>query len=481
MDYVSRRPGKFLVALDRIDEMDARRKMLMEAYRRNGTKPARIEAIHTKNCTGVGRAIRDWPKANHDEDRVVLFITHAALQGSDLSAYRGWVLIIDEVPAIWFTDHLKTPASWDWFDRNYTLTSSPDTKWSQITPKAVAPTVARVKEDTIAADLTVLVSRIRDRVSGVYADIKSWKDTAKGGAQAKGWSWFAIWSPECLRVFSRVILLGNSIPETLLFKLWNEWYAGMVEWKEISLKNDRAFKPRRVVVEYYSERQATAKYFEDFPEMLEVVAKHINATADTTDHFWSCNVKTLTKTKFRLNGYHVNPRACGRNDLLELSQGSFIYSAKPRPEEVGVLDLFKITQAMVVRAREYEDILQMFGRCSIRDPDDERDIIFRVFSQDQAEIIAEHYRATEHTFKLRHVDLSLPGQDGGVTGRPSLIGTRPLTDTERKAAQRWRNRMTAAGVDDVRLLSQATDKLTDEMITVINTTFAKHAAAAASV
>ena len=75
---------------------------------------------------------------------------------------------------------------------------------------------------------------------------------------------------------------------------------------------------------------------------------------------------------------------------MTFSQGSFIYSAKPRPADARMFEL-DITEDQVTRAREYEDLIQMFGRCSIRDPNNEREVTFRVFSLDQATVIAEHY------------------------------------------------------------------------------------------
>ena len=54
----------------------------------------------------------------------------------------------------------------------------------------------------------------------------------------------------------------------------------------------------------------------------------------------------------------------GLNDLMGYTEGSFIYAAKPRPEELEILSILGITEPMVVRAREYEDLIQMFGRCS---------------------------------------------------------------------------------------------------------------------
>jgi hypothetical protein len=154
---------------------------------------------------------------------------------------------------------------------------------------------------------------------------------------------------------------------------------------------------------------------------------------------------------------------------MSFSQGSFIYSAEPGPTDARMVELMDITEDKVIRAREYEDLIQMFGWCSIRNPDDEREVIFRVFSRDQAIIIAEHYAKTPHTFELRHVDLGLPGQGGGEARRPAANG-RTLTNKERAKAKYWRDMMAAAGVNDVRDLPRA-GKLTDEEAAMINASY----------
>ncbi|UEM03273.1 hypothetical protein JL101_025430 [Skermanella rosea] len=134
-----------------------------------------------------------------------------------------------------------------------------------------------------------------------------------------------------------------------------------------------------------------------------------------------------------------------------------------------------ITEDMVIRAREYEDLLQMFGQGSIPDPDDEREVTFRVFSLDQATIIAELYAAIPHAFELRHVDFNLPGPGGGEPGRPAVHGRTP-TNKERAKAKYWRDKMTAEGVGDVRDLPRA-GKLTDEEVAMINESYQRAIAA----
>ncbi|WP_158044907.1 hypothetical protein [Skermanella pratensis] len=129
----------------------------------------------------------------------------------------------------------------------------------------------------------------------------------------------------------------------------------------------------------------------------------------------------------------------------------------------------EFTENMLIRAREYEDLLQMFGQGSIWDPDDEREVTFRVFSLDQATTIAELYAAIPHAFERRHVDLDLPGQGGGEVGRPAVHG-RILTNKERAKAKYRRDKLAATGVGDVRDLSRA-DKLTDEEVAMIDESY----------
>ena len=63
MNFIATRPGKFLVALDRIDAFEARRSMLLDAFDRVAKPPCRIEAIHSAAC---GRNQRRLPRGGPD-------------------------------------------------------------------------------------------------------------------------------------------------------------------------------------------------------------------------------------------------------------------------------------------------------------------------------------------------------------------------------------------------------------------------------
>src|SRR5438270_34273 len=56
--------------------------------------------------------------------------------------------------------------------------------------------------------LTTGLAEFRRQVRdcGVFANVQGWEDTADG----KPWSWMAVWNPERLRPFQRVVLLANA-------------------------------------------------------------------------------------------------------------------------------------------------------------------------------------------------------------------------------------------------------------------------------
>ena len=108
-------------------------------------------------------------------------------------------------------------------------------------PKATAPTLARIQEDSLGNQIAVLAGRIRDTRSGVFASVADWADTAVDGPRAAGWQWFAVLkSPNACGRSERVWMLGNSIERSLTFNLWQ----GSVDWREFALPATRMFRPR---------------------------------------------------------------------------------------------------------------------------------------------------------------------------------------------------------------------------------------------
>jgi hypothetical protein len=74
-------------------------------------------------------------------------------------------------------------------------------------------------------------------------------------------------------------MLGNSIAETLTFKLWQ----GAVDWWEFDLPATRTFRSRWVLIEWYSRRRASGRYFDQHPEILDLAAAHVIRTCDEAE------------------------------------------------------------------------------------------------------------------------------------------------------------------------------------------------------
>jgi len=122
-----------------------------------------------------------------------------------------------------------------------------------------------------------------------------------------------------------------------------------------------------------------------------------------------------------LVGKKVSPKIAGSNDYKDLTCGTFIYTAKPSQAEERVFDWFGISREEVIRSREFEDLVQMFWRCSVREAGDQRPVEFRVYDQQQAEflrdfIIQAGLPAT--TVAVEQIDLGLDEFRPNPVGRP---------------------------------------------------------------
>ena len=115
--------------------------------------------------------------------------------------------------------------------------------------------------------------------------------------------------------------------------------------------------------------------------------------------------------------------------------------------------------------REYNALYQFVMRSNLRDIDSAAPVTIYVFSRKQADYLQRRLGGTVQRVPdivTDHLPRSIH-QDG------------PMTSTERAKAKYWRDKMTAAGIADVRQLppSAPLAKLDERMIRLINATAAR--------
>ena len=420
IEHMNSKPGRYLFAVDKIE--------LIAAHRKN-LRDMEVVEIHSKapETHHVSRALGAAAYLYRDRAHVVVFCTHAALQQTDLGSYDGWTLIIDEVPNVWTHASWSAKASWRWLDENFALEPIGEGRWSSVKQKSSAPRLADVRDDALVASAATLMRAAS--TAGVVANITNWEQ-----ARERKVSWISVWHPENLEAFSQIILLANAVKKSLLFELWTT-LDPTISWEPIALPY-RPYSVRPIAIQYFSKRQASASFFESAEQPLEKIAAWIRANTPGS-HFYLTN----TGQTLEMPGRRIRPKAHGFNQFAKISCCSILYANKPSPDEAKALELLGLTSSQVVRAREYEDILQGVMRSSTRDPESTTPVTIRVFSRDQAEFLATMFG--DVTLKFVNVGIN---ETYAHKGRPRVNGE-PMTSAERQRRFRERRRaITMAGM-----------------------------------
>ncbi|MDO9714478.1 hypothetical protein, partial [Paracraurococcus lichenis] len=200
---------------------------------------------------------------------------------------------------------------------------------------------------------------------------------------------------------------------------------------------------------------------------LEDVSAWIARDAGDDPVLWTTNARLVSRVELPPGDFQ-SPKAHGRNDLMHYRRVAWLAAMKASQFEVATLfDAVGITADEIAEWRERNALYQFVMRGDLRRFDSVEQNVVYVFSRQQAEYLRRRLGGT-----TRHV----PGvvQDAPVSTKPAVVGER-MSPSERKAAQRWRDKMTAAGVSDVRLLPGG-DRIDARMVEIVNITFARKAA-----
>ena len=88
------------------------------------------------------------------------------------------------------------------------------------------------------------------------------------------------------------------------------------------------------------------------------------------------------------------PKVAGQNRWRKLTKCAFIYSSGPTPEDRPLMEMFKITEDQVRRAREDDDILQFAMRGAVRNEAFNASFDVYVYTEAQARTLADQLTAS---------------------------------------------------------------------------------------
>ncbi|WP_242076590.1 hypothetical protein [Brevundimonas diminuta] len=423
VEWMAAKPSLYLYAVDRIEEFEVRTQRISAAAQRTQTTPF----ITTLSSAAGLSVVQEFPRRIETLSQfshAVLIITHAALKLVDHSVCADWTLIIDEDPKLWTSDVLDLGASRPFWDATYNLEPIDDLAgYSAIRLKASAPSFHEVGRDALTRPIAALHDRIRR--SKVTVKLTDWDQLTQR------LTWFAIWDVTDLAIYRRVIILANSFDQLLTAKLIRI-SAPNVELRPIAITRSQDWAPRAVRINYVaSDHTATVNHLANTKQGHDIVARWSAWVSRlvSSQHYWCAN---LSFAMGAIPGVRISPKIAGSNAYAAFHECSALYAAKASTNEARVFaDLAGGTIAFddIRRDREFEDLIQIVFRSSLRDPASTAAVTLNVYDIEQAEFLSQHFTAAGFPFSI-----TLAHHDIGAQKTKQKRGPKPQPDRPRKSA-----------------------------------------------
>tara|TARA_R110001583_G_scaffold76235_1_gene208915 strand:+ start:3745 stop:6396 length:2652 start_codon:yes stop_codon:yes gene_type:complete len=189
------------------------------------------------------------------------------------------------------------------------------------------------------------------------------------------------------------------------------------------------------------------------PDLSNNIAAGIARECDMTNSLWLLNNSSRengdSTVWLEQQGHNVtdfNPMTHGRNDLTRHDVIVMLYSLKPSPVEVALLDHLGISQEQITRWREHNVHMQNAFRGSLRNPNG--DATGTLVLPDKASVdyflerIESEWGIDERNFieaKVSYIDDEdvVADFENKPTGR-KCFGDEPLTGSQKNRLSRWR-------------------------------------------
>lgn len=437
--HIGQTPGRYIYAVDRTAEFIDRQRRIAEAAADAG----RFVAIRSISSEAGNVVSRDFPlqiERWSDEEHIVLVITHEAMKRVDHSVVRGrgWSIIIDEDPKVWSSGSFDLGASTPFWEATYDL--KPFAKgYSKLLPKADAPSCRALAADDLTRPVAALHSRVQK--GGAVINLEAWEDLQ----HRQRLTHFSIWDVAELAVYDRAVILANSFDSLLTYRLCTALRPNIL-WKPMAIASGDVWLGRDLTINYVaSDHRAGSTFFDNTEagrRAVEAWTTWVGKNVDAGQHYWAANKK---RGHLKLPGVQVSPKIAGSNQYRSLTQCSILYSAKASDAEHKVFAAMTgglVDHEAVRRDREFEDLIQIVFRSSLRMPNDTRPVAVNVYDREQATFLADYFRAVGFPFRTttNFVDLGLtytkakPGRKADPQRPPKTAAERAKDYRARKAA-----------------------------------------------
>lgn len=310
----------------------------------------------------------------------ILFITHEALMGYDLSDFQGWHIRVDEAPASLQSGRIKAKISKSFIADKLRLDVTLG-HWSHYVADPLKWT--ETARDSMAKNASDFFKQA-GRLTGIFID-----ETAL--AENDEYVWFSFWSPTYLKAFASITISASGYFTSLGYKAADQFYGHQCTFTSQIIITPRTEQPAIEII-YMTDSHKGSSSFWDKSEgrkcLVEVCDYMVKASPDLG--FWSGNEVAYRLMEHRLGGEYISPKAMGLNKFREKKSCALIYSSKATHDDRAIIEALDVTQADILADREMEDIRQFVMRGAIRNPDYAGPYLIYLYEKIQAEQLQSH-------------------------------------------------------------------------------------------
>uniref|UniRef100_UPI003CEAF9DE hypothetical protein n=2 Tax=unclassified Brevundimonas TaxID=2622653 RepID=UPI003CEAF9DE len=377
-------PGLYLFCLPTIPLIEEQAK----AFR--SLRPD-LTIIEARSGKGGGRGkIQRQIEDNRDAlaaagtKHAIMFMTHESMMAGDLSSFTDWHVRIDEVPNAIQTGKISisTNQSRNFFSSSFDLKTGGG--WSQALLKDSAGNWREQAGDSLISQQAEFF-KYAARPQGVYVNVSDWKG-------AKTVEWFALWSPTFLADVRSLKIAAAAYLESLGARACLNWWDTDIAINEINVPEPpvpRSGEPS-IRIHYFTEGHEGTTALWGTSEGRQLIKPICDYLVENVAGlgYWSGNKEATNLMEWRVGGLLTLPKVAGSNKYRALKSCAFIYSSKPQDTDKPLMELFGLTEADILAAREDEDIHQFVMRGVIRNEAYEGDYDIYLYSRRQAEALA---------------------------------------------------------------------------------------------
>lgn len=403
-------PARWLLAVEKIDGI-AELADRIRARARGSIVPHEIASTGARRGNSVRQEVEALP-SRYQSGHVVAICTHAALMMSDLRAFEGWHLIVDEVPNVLLMSEVQSKLDVTFFEAHYALTHVRGLWW-QVTLTEAGRRIdgSDLQQDDSHRHLRMFHQRVADSERderAVVCNLQRWSDMRQPDLQ---WTWWSLFSVRQLAAFETIRFLGNGFMDSVSAKMMQRWEPD-VQWITRSTAGDRPLVRRSVLVRYFSPHRRASKNLFESPKghtALAAIGAFVAADAPRDRLIWSSNESVAKPLARHLpREKRLSPRQAGTDSWMHCTHAAMIYAVKPSENVRSVIRAIGVTEDEWISTNERETILQLVTRCSIRDVASAEPATVYVFDKDQADYLMAFFAKQAHIdATIEFVDLAL--------------------------------------------------------------------------